>query len=215
YIYSRSGEVTNLSFSKDIQEIAPDRSVMVHFDKSLRPEDRMLLAQDKISSFSPIEFHNSLGSMINSLNELLNHNHITRENERELLTQKNYFRMMQSFSNLLIQSLGLYKNASHDPLSSVALPSQVSPEIFELLDLSYGQMAAAANDYLKNLHRNLLPGYQSQTERRRANRSNLKMPLQVYFRDGRQPEDAESVNISKLGIRFKLRNRVTVGTPLR
>lgn len=187
-------------------------------EKAILPSAPPALANNQISNYSPAELHMLIGNMIASLNELLNHCSFNQIEERELVTQKSYFQAMQAFSTLLAQSMNVNGEPVNVAFAKAFLSSPVMPQRLGMMSAANGQITSPISPLFENLNDNRQPQYEfidSMADRRRIARSDLRIPLQVFFHDGRQAEETESLNLSKLGIRFRLKNRVTVGMPLR
>jgi tetratricopeptide (TPR) repeat protein len=176
------------------------------------------LEHNQISSCSPAELHSLIGNMIASLNELLNHGSFNQAEESELAMQKSYFQAMQAFSTSLAQSMNENGEPINVAFAKAFLSSPVTPQRLAMMAAANEQVTPPPTPLFENLNDNRKPEYElidSLADRRRIARSDLRIPLQVFFHDGRPAEETESLNLSKLGIRFRLKNRVTVGMPLR
>ena len=186
--------------------------------KAFLPSTPPSLAQNQLSTYSPAELHILISNMIASLNELLNHGSFKQIDERELMTQKSYFQAMQAFSTLLAQSMNVNGEAVNVAFAKAFLSSPVTPQKLEMMTAASEQITPPITPLFENLNDTRKPKYEfieSMADRRRIARSNLRIPILVSFRDGRPAEVTESLNLSKLGIRFKLKNPVSVGVPLR
>ncbi len=185
-------------------------------DSALRIKTPSSLAQNTITCLSPAELHATVEKMLHSLNEMLNLNYLNADEEKELLLQRSYFQAMQAFSMLLLNPLpspvGVMNAASANALLSSPIAAQVFAAIEPATDKPVAAIELSGEPMIVPATNNL-SAYPA--NRRRVERSDLKIPVQVSFKDGRAPEATESLNISKLGIRFKVRSSVAVGMALR